>query len=121
MAVVPLSVMYEREKVIDFVHPFMEDGVGILLKRPTGDANKMAKVFLPFHATVWCLIVTAILIVGILLYFVNRTTPYSGKKTGHEDATCGELCIRENMWMIFASFIEQGGLMFFYLKQHLLM
>lgn len=60
----PFSITAEREAVIDYTHPFMEDGAGILMRRPSPRADDMLRIFLPFHRAVWGAICSAVVLVG---------------------------------------------------------
>ena len=63
MAIGPFTVNAERDRVIDFSAPYIEDGVGLIMKRPGSDPSKTTKIFQPFHYTVW-LMTSAMVLVG---------------------------------------------------------
>ena len=48
MIVSPLTISADRGALIDFTQPFLEDGVGILIKKPN-NAPELFKVFRPLH------------------------------------------------------------------------
>ena len=48
MIVSPLTISADRATLIDFTQPFLEDGVGILIKKPNNDPE-LFKVFRPLH------------------------------------------------------------------------
>ena len=49
MAVAPLTVTAEREMAVDFVQPFIEDGVGILTKKPDMGQDELTKVYVSVY------------------------------------------------------------------------
>ncbi len=48
----PVSIIASREKVVDFTAPFLADGTGILMKKPSGDEDRFIRVFKPFEYVV---------------------------------------------------------------------
>ncbi len=44
----PLTITAERSAAIDFMQPFLEDGVGILINKPQNGAE-LSKIFKPLH------------------------------------------------------------------------
>ncbi|XP_063446900.1 glutamate receptor ionotropic, delta-1-like [Mytilus trossulus] len=109
IAAAPFTITCIRESVIDFTVPIMEDGVGILTKKITEEPYKLFKTLKPFTLKVWGAIGMVIIVVGIFLYIVNRLSPYTvdGQDlmvdTAHEQKK-----LKENMWLIYGSFLEQA-------------
>ncbi|XP_076075814.1 glutamate receptor 2-like [Mytilus galloprovincialis] len=109
IAAAPFTITSIRESVIDFTVPIMEDGVGILTKKITEEPYKLFKTLKPFTLKVWGAIGMVIIVVGIFLYIVNRLSPYTvdGQDlvvdTAHEQKK-----LKENMWLIYGSFLEQA-------------
>lgn len=83
--------------------------MGILTKKITEEPYKLFKTLKPFTLKVWGAIGMVIIVVGIFLYIVNRLSPYTvdGQDlmvdTAHEQKK-----LKENMWLIYGSFLEQG-------------
>ncbi|XP_076073239.1 glutamate receptor 4-like isoform X1 [Mytilus galloprovincialis] len=108
-AIGPFTITSIRETVIDFTVPYIEDGVGILTKRPDGEPNKIFKMFKPFSLIVWCCIGVAIVVVGILLCVVGNINPNVEKTCKDEPQLVVEQkSLRQTTWLIYGSFFEQG-------------
>ncbi|KAK3089561.1 hypothetical protein FSP39_004629, partial [Pinctada imbricata] len=108
-AVGPFTITSIRETVIDFTKPYMEDGAGILTRKPESNANKMFQMFKPFSLTVWICIGVSILVVGVLLFIANRMSPFTRYNRKEKFAPKDEIRLLSCMWLIFAFFMEQGG------------
>ncbi|XP_046352525.2 glutamate receptor-like [Haliotis rufescens] len=109
----PFTITSIRESVIDFTKPFMEDGAGIITRRPDGESQKMFKMFTPFAPIVWGCIVIAIIVVSVLLYLVNRYSPFAAHKvlpeSGHAGSHAEMMSLKTTLWLIYGSYMEQGG------------
>ena len=84
----------------------MEEGAGILTKRPQEEELKEYKVFKPLSLKVWIVICTAMIVVGISMFIVNKFSPFSKK----EDITArsNKRMLFSSTWLIYSSFVEQG-------------
>ena len=69
MAVGPFSITAEREAVVDYTQAFMEDGAGIIMRKPSPHADDMVRIFLPFHEHVWFSICSFVLFAGKQVFF----------------------------------------------------
>ncbi|XP_078659249.1 glutamate receptor ionotropic, delta-1-like [Branchiostoma floridae x Branchiostoma belcheri] len=106
IAVSALTITSEREDVVDFTKPYMDYGATILLKKPEQKYNVFA--FLePFNFQVWACILGSILIVGFILYILNRISPYSSFGTDEPDADAFNLS--NSVWFAYGSLVQQGG------------
>lgn len=108
-AVGPFTITSIRESVIDFTKPYMEDGIGILTRKSTGESQKMFKMFKPFHESVWGFIFASVVIVGILLFIVNYFSPFTAYNRKAPDSSPDEVSLMESIWLIFGSYVEQGS------------
>ena len=75
MAAGPLTVTHNRERVVNFVKPFMYLGMSVLIKRPRSpDAALWVNpldVFAPLTPAVWGLVALATLSVRSLIYLID--------------------------------------------------
>ncbi|PVD37584.1 hypothetical protein C0Q70_00180 [Pomacea canaliculata] len=101
----PISITSTRESVIDFTKPFMEDGLGILTKRPDSNAQSMFKMFTPLKPLVWCALVAAVIIASLSLYVIEKTSPFSSRNVNGNT----QLGLLGSFWLIYGSYVEQGG------------
>jgi hypothetical protein len=94
-------VLWIRESVIDFTTTYMEEGVGIITKRPQEESNKEYKMFKPLSVMVWIGIAITIIFIGICLCLVNRFSPFSDNTDDEKkDMTNSFLKIKYNCIII---------------------
>ncbi|XP_071107299.1 glutamate receptor ionotropic, kainate 3-like [Haliotis cracherodii] len=113
----PISLTSERERVIDFTKPYMEEGTGIILKRFEDKNSKMFRVFKPFTESVWLSVAGAVLVVGFTLALVNHLSPVQQKQQQQEEEQEeGEgrrrrrgISAADNIWIVYKSYMEQGS------------
>ncbi|OQV18207.1 Glutamate receptor ionotropic, kainate 3 [Hypsibius exemplaris] len=73
----PLSVMAERENVVDFTVPYFDlVGVTILMKK-TNQEQSLFKFVTVLEPPVWGSIFGAYLLTSLLMFFFDRLSPYS--------------------------------------------
>ncbi|CAH1794110.1 unnamed protein product, partial [Owenia fusiformis] len=107
-AVGPFTITSARAEVIDFTKAFMEDGAGIILKKPIDKTPSVLKIFRPFKEDVWLLISGGIALIGFVVYFFSFTTPYSGYRRGLAGSSKYEISLLENLWLVYGSCLQQG-------------
>ena len=71
----PLTITAERDEVIDFTYAFMDDGMGIIMQKPTKDQGKILRVFTPLSNRVWLLLLASFFIISLILCGVNWVLP----------------------------------------------
>ncbi|XP_041364195.1 glutamate receptor ionotropic, delta-2-like [Gigantopelta aegis] len=106
MGVGPITITSIRSEVVDFTKPYMEEGIGLITKKPDVESQKMFKMYSPFAPIVWGCIALSVCVVGLLLYLVNRYSPYSSHR---KDANSQRMSLYASMWLIYGSYMEQGG------------
>ncbi|XP_048248356.1 glutamate receptor ionotropic, delta-2-like isoform X2 [Haliotis rufescens] len=121
----PITLTSERERVIDFTKPYMEEGTGIILKRFEDKSSKMFRVFKPFTESVWLSVAGAVLVVGFTLALVNHLSPVQQQQQEEEEQEEGEqqqeeqegegkrrrrgTSASDNIWIVYKSYMEQGS------------
>ena len=110
ISVATLTMTTEREEVIDFVAPYFDQsGISILLrkKQPKQSIFKFMTVLKP---EVWLGILAAVFIVAILIWALDRFSPYSyynNKEAYPEGAR--DFTLGESLWFSLTSLTPQGG------------
>lgn len=99
IGVAPFAVTATREQVIDYVLPYQEDGVGILMKRVENKVQKFFRIFLPLHYNTWWAVVVATVVAAYVLYFAAKLSPESKER---------ELQLGHNIWLIVGTVYGQG-------------
>ena len=97
----------DREAVVDFTKPYMNYGVGILMRKPREKSNVFA--FLePLDIFVWGSVLLSLFAIGFLIYVVDRLSPYSAYRQNDKDSNVDEFNLKNSMWFAFASCMQQG-------------
>jgi hypothetical protein len=101
MAVAPFAQTLERDRIIDYVLPFEEDGMGILVQPIENQIQKIFQIFRPLSPSSWLAIAIAALTTSLVLYLVTKFNPYIQK----EDSS---LCM--SLWVVIGTLFGQGTL-----------
>jgi len=71
-----MTITSEREEVMDFTMPYMDQGLTILYKKERRQKQPSIFSFLaPFTSEVWISILAAYLVMAFLLFSISRVTP----------------------------------------------
>ncbi|KAK7085043.1 hypothetical protein SK128_002474 [Halocaridina rubra] len=112
IALAPLSVMAERENVVDFTVPYYDlVGITILMKKPEVPTS-LFKFLTVLEPEVWICILFAYGFTSILLYIFDRFSPYSyqnNKEKYKDDDEKREFTLKECLWFCMTSLTPQGG------------
>ncbi|XP_062613157.1 uncharacterized protein LOC134274897 [Saccostrea cucullata] len=98
IGVAPFALTAKRDRVIDYVIPFQEDGVGILMKKVENKADKFFRIFLPLDYTSWLGIIVATVMTSYILYFIAKFSPQSSPR---------DLPLSSNFWLIVGTVYGQ--------------
>ncbi|KAK3870062.1 hypothetical protein Pcinc_024667 [Petrolisthes cinctipes] len=112
IALAPLSVMAERENVVDFTVPYYDlVGITILMKKPKVPTS-LFKFLTVLEPEVWVCILFAYGFTSVLLYIFDRYSPYSyqnNKDKYKDDDEKREFTFKECLWFCMTSLTPQGG------------
>ncbi|XP_063876417.1 ionotropic receptor 25a-like isoform X2 [Scylla paramamosain] len=112
IALAPLSVMAERENVVDFTVPYYDlVGITILMKKPKVPTS-LFKFLTVLEPEVWVCILFAYGFTSVLLYVFDRFSPYSyqnNKEKYKDDDEKREFTFKECLWFCMTSLTPQGG------------
>ncbi|CAG2254781.1 unnamed protein product [Mytilus edulis] len=113
IAVGPISVMAERENVVDFTVPYYDlVGLTILMKKPKFD-YKITKFIEVLDNYVWLCIIAAFFLFSGLLWAFDKFSPYSYQND--ETLWDGQgpeprvFSFKEGIWFCMMSLTPQGG------------
>ncbi|GFO40806.1 glutamate receptor ionotropic, kainate 2 [Plakobranchus ocellatus] len=107
LAIGPISITSDRKSVVDFTTPYVEEGVGIITRRPGFGSKEMFRLFTPFKPSVWMCLMGAVAGAAVLLYVVNRASPYQSQ--GSPSSSMYRLTMFTCFWSILASSMDQGS------------
>ncbi|KAG1654620.1 Ionotropic receptor 25a [Nymphon striatum] len=113
IALAPISVMAEREHVVDFTVPYYDlVGITILMKKPKPPTS-LFKFLNVLETEVWLCILAAYFITSILMFLFDRWSPYSLRNNKemnkNDDDECRQFNIKECLWFCMTSLTPQGG------------
>ncbi|XP_021939210.1 ionotropic receptor 25a isoform X4 [Zootermopsis nevadensis] len=107
-----LSVMAERENVVDFTVPYYDlVGITILMKKPKA-ATSLFKFLTVLENEVWLCILGAYFFTSFLMWVFDRWSPYSyqnNREKYKDDEEKREFNLKECLWFCMTSLTPQGG------------
>ncbi|XP_014257166.1 ionotropic receptor 25a isoform X2 [Cimex lectularius] len=107
-----LSVMAERENVVDFTVPYYDlVGITILMKKPT-TTTSLFKFLTVLENEVWLCILAAYFFTSFLMWVFDRWSPYSyqnNREKYKDDEEKREFNLKECLWFCMTSLTPQGG------------
>ncbi|PVD34155.1 hypothetical protein C0Q70_05418 [Pomacea canaliculata] len=107
MAIAPLTITADREKVIDFTKPFMSLGISIMIKKPMNHKAHVFSFMDPLSYEIWMCIVFAYIGVSVVLFLVSRFSPNEWHLSGQHDVT-NDFSISNSLWFSLGAFMQQG-------------
>ncbi|XP_023215775.1 ionotropic receptor 25a-like [Centruroides sculpturatus] len=112
IALGPISVMAERETVVDFTVPYYDlVGITILMKK-TKVASSLFKFLTVLENKVWGCILAAYFFTSFLMYLFDRLSPYSfhnNREKYKDDEENRDFTAKECLWFCMTSLTPQGG------------
>ncbi|KAL7299265.1 hypothetical protein TKK_0007854 [Trichogramma kaykai] len=76
IAIAPMTITSERERVIDFSKPFMSLGISIMIKKPVKQNPGVFSFLNPLSKEIWVCVIFSYIGVSIVLFIVSRFSPY---------------------------------------------
>lgn len=108
MIVAPLTINPERAAAIDFSKPFKYQGLTILVKKTTKDSS-LASFLQPFQDTLWILVMLSVHVVALVLYLLDRFSPFGRFKLAKSDDTEEDaLNLSSAMWFAWGVLLNSG-------------
>ncbi|KAK0083400.1 hypothetical protein PV325_008825 [Microctonus aethiopoides] len=107
-----LSVMAERENVVDFTVPYYDlVGISILMQKPKTPTS-LFKFLTVLENEVWLCILGSYFFTSFLMWLFDRWSPYSyqnNKEKYVDDEEKREFDLKECLWFCMTSLTPQGG------------
>ncbi|GMT20549.1 hypothetical protein PFISCL1PPCAC_11846, partial [Pristionchus fissidentatus] len=113
MAVAPLTINQERERVVDFSKPFMTTGISIMIQKPEKQEFSIFSFMEPLGKTIWILTMCSYVGVSLTIFIVSTFSPYEQKQTlinptSNEYAVTNDFSMYNSLWFTLAAFMQQG-------------
>jgi len=107
-----LSVMAERENVVDFTVPYYDlVGITILMKKPKVPTS-LFKFLSVLEDSVWGCILAAYFVTSVLMWIFDKWSPYSyqnNMEKYEDDEEKRYFNFKESLWFCMTSLTPQGG------------
>ncbi|XP_076169974.1 glutamate receptor IB isoform X2 [Ptiloglossa arizonensis] len=135
IAIAPMTITSERERVIDFSKPFMSLGISIMIKKPMKQKPGVFSFLNPLSKEIWVCVIFSYIGVSIVLFTVSRFSPYEwrvltlssgGDPSARNDPTlqhphasqgsphmptssmANDFGFINSLWFALAAFMQQG-------------
>ncbi|XP_022689054.1 glutamate receptor ionotropic, kainate 2-like [Varroa jacobsoni] len=112
LAVAPMTINFARESVIDFTKPFMNLGIQILFKLPSGMPVKLFSFMSPLDTYIWMYVLCAYVLVSCTMFLVARFSPYEWKDPHPCVKESGlmenQFSLGNSFWFTIVTLMHQG-------------
>ncbi|CAH1778408.1 unnamed protein product [Owenia fusiformis] len=111
MAIAPLTISSQRERVIDFSKPFMSLGISIMIKKPEKQKPGVFSFMDPLSTEIWMCIVFSFIGVSVVMFLVSRFSPYEWhleeRVTGM--TVSNDFTMFNSLWFSLGALMQQGS------------
>lgn len=110
IAVAPLTISADRERVVDFSKPFMQLGISIMIKKPEKQKPGVFSFMDPLSYYIWMCIVLSYLSVSAVLFIVAKFSSAEWQPSDNSDgpSTTTDFSVRNSLWFALGAFMQQG-------------
>ncbi|KAK6640747.1 Glutamate [NMDA] receptor subunit 1 [Polyplax serrata] len=114
MIVAPLTINPERAEFIEFSKPFKYQGITILEKkvgslREPSRSSTLVSFLQPFSNTLWILVMVSVHVVALVLYLLDRFSPFGRFKIANSDGTEEDaLNLSSAIWFAWGVLLNSG-------------
>ncbi|XP_055607534.1 glutamate [NMDA] receptor subunit 1 isoform X2 [Uranotaenia lowii] len=104
----PLTINPERAEFIEFSKPFKYQGITILEKKPSRSST-LVSFLQPFSNTLWILVMVSVHVVALVLYLLDRFSPFGRFKLTTNDGTEEDaLNLSSAIWFAWGVLLNSG-------------
>lgn len=108
MIVAPLTINPERAEFIEFSKPFKYQGITILEKKPSRSST-LVSFLQPFSNTLWILVMVSVHVVALVLYLLDRFSPFGRfKLTSNDNTEEDALNLSSAIWFAWGVLLNSG-------------
>lgn len=104
LAVAPLTLTAVRELSVDMSTPFMQTGIGFILRKDFEDSS--FSLLSPFSTIMWVCILIAFLLTGLCIFLVGRISPTEWAEPDTEEQ---RFTLLHSFWYITGALTLQGA------------
>ncbi|XP_032905175.1 glutamate receptor ionotropic, NMDA 1 isoform X8 [Amblyraja radiata] len=107
MIVAPLTINNERAQYIEFSKPYKYQGLTILVKKEI-PRSTLDSFMQPFQSTLWLLVGLSVHVVAVMLYLLDRFSPFGRFKVNSEEEEEDALTLSSAMWFSWGVLLNSG-------------
>ncbi|KAK3594265.1 hypothetical protein CHS0354_023655 [Potamilus streckersoni] len=107
MAIAPISISSQRERVVDFTKPYMSLGISIMIKKTAVKETSVFSFMDPLSYEIWMCILFAYIGVSVVLFLVSRFSPTEWHVEDGASIT-NDFTIANSLWYSLGAFMQQG-------------
>ncbi|XP_076807653.1 glutamate receptor ionotropic, kainate 2-like isoform X2 [Clavelina lepadiformis] len=110
LAVAPLTITYDRERVVRFTKPYMSFGVSILFQKPTTEHPNIFGFLEPLSPLIWVLVFIAYVAVAFIMFCIARLSPdISDNMNDNCSSGTNNFSILDSLWFGIGALMQQGS------------
>lgn len=106
LAVAPLTLTAVREQYVDMTTPFMQTGIGFILRKDLAAEESTFSLLAPFSTDMWVGILIAFLLTGLCIFLVGRISP---TEWAEPDTQEHSFTLLHSFWYITGALTLQGA------------
>ncbi|XP_065817661.1 probable glutamate receptor [Labrus bergylta] len=106
LAVAPLTLTATREQFVDMTTPFMQTGIGFILRSDAASEESSFSLLSPFSTDMWFGVLIAFLLTGVCIFLVGRISPCEWSETDSEQHS---FTLLHSFWYITGALTLQGA------------
>ncbi|KAG7224275.1 hypothetical protein INR49_000518 [Caranx melampygus] len=106
LAVAPLTLTAVREQYVDMTTPFMQTGIGFILRKDLASEESTFSLLAPFSTEMWIGILIAFLLTGVCIFLVGRISPTEWAEPDSEEHN---FTLQHSFWYITGALTLQGA------------
>ncbi|NP_001191610.1 glutamate receptor 1 precursor [Aplysia californica] len=107
IAIAPLTITSDREKVLDFTKPFMSLGISLMIKKPVDTDPHVFSFMQPLSREIWLCTVFAFIGVSVVLFLVSRFSSEEWQLDSDSKLE-NDFTIGNSLWFSLGAFMQQG-------------
>ncbi|XP_070695619.1 probable glutamate receptor [Pempheris klunzingeri] len=106
LAVAPLTLTAVREQFVDMTTPFMQTGIGFILRKDLASEESDFSLLGPFSTNMWVGVLIAFLLTGLCIFLVSRISP---TEWAEPDTEQHSFTLLHSFWYITGALTLQGA------------
>lgn len=108
LAIAPITITKERQKIVDFTKPFMRTGLSLMIYKPEKRKPGMFSFKEPLHKNVWLCIAVGFLTTSVILFLIGRFSPFEWTQNS-EEGPSSEFSMSNSLWSSLGALMQQGS------------